>query len=70
MNFINKNKIQFKDYDSITVTLHEITNQMIKQDGIPQTDLYFPYFLDSVLPTNVEVLSKNAINFNGISLTD
>ena len=64
-----KNKIQFKDYDSITVIPDEITNQMIKQDGIPQTDLYFPYFLDSVLPTNVEVLSKNAINFNGISLT-
>ena len=64
-----KMSLKTKNYPSLTVIPKELAERMEKEDGRPLTELYFPYLLDSLLPTNTEVISKNINDFDkGISL--
>ena len=64
---IIKNLIKTKDVPTITVIPSELTNKMKKNEDKPLTEKYFPFLLDSLVPSNTEIISREASNFVGTS---
>ena len=65
---IVKKSLKIKNYPVITQIPQNLTEKMNKDDEKILTEIYFPYLLDSIIPSNTDIISKNSLNFNGYSL--